>query len=287
MTWHLGRMACYDLETTGVDPHRDRIVTAAVIKVGGGHRTVPRSWLVNPGIEIPQGAIDVHGITNEAARDGQDPAAAVVEIAGTLNLATNAGIPIVGHNLVYDITMLWAELIRHGHDDLAEKIAHLEPVVDTKIIEQHLDPYRPKEPKSWTKRPAETCGSHTLVDACRLWGIDLSDDDAHGAEADALASGRLAWTLASRPLTFARYDTRPLQRIDPASMTLAELHDWQIGQYVERAESYQSYRRGEQRTKPPEGVDVEFVASTEWPFQAPPQTWSPRDLPTAPEAVHA
>jgi uncharacterized protein YprB with RNaseH-like and TPR domain len=30
MSWHTGRLAAFDIETTGVDPESDRIVTAAV-----------------------------------------------------------------------------------------------------------------------------------------------------------------------------------------------------------------------------------------------------------------
>lgn len=283
MSWHLGRMALFDIESTGTDPHRDRIVSAAVIKVGGNFRTQPHTWAVNPGIDIPEAATAIHGITTAMAKVGQATATAVVEIANTLLVAADRGIPIVGHNLVYDITMLWAELVRHGQEQLAERVQRLRPVVDTKIIEHHLDPYRPKEPKTWTKRPASTCGSHALVDACRLWGIDLSDEDAHGAEADALAAGRLAWKLATHPMLFAHFDTRPLERIDPAAMTLDELHEWQVREYVVRAESYQSYRRGEQKTQPAEGADPSFVASTGWPFQPPPEGWSPTDLPVVAE----
>ena len=33
MTWHAGPLALFDLETTGTDPHRDRIVTAAIVEV--------------------------------------------------------------------------------------------------------------------------------------------------------------------------------------------------------------------------------------------------------------
>ena len=32
-SWHEGRLALFDLETTGVDPHRDRIVTSAIVLV--------------------------------------------------------------------------------------------------------------------------------------------------------------------------------------------------------------------------------------------------------------
>jgi len=56
MTWHTGPLALFDTETTGVDPHRDRIVTAALIIVEP-HRDL--SWLLNPGIPIPQEATDI------------------------------------------------------------------------------------------------------------------------------------------------------------------------------------------------------------------------------------
>lgn len=288
MSWHTGRLALFDIESSGIDPHRDRIVTAALIGVGGGQTTSPQSWLLNPGIQIPQGAIDVHGITNEEAATGMDASAGVVQIACAMLVASQSGVPIVGHNVVYDLTLLHAELVRHGHVGLAADIAAIRPVIDTQIIEKHLDPYRPKEPKAWTKRPAETCGSHTLVECCRLWGVELSAEDAHGAEADALAAGRLAWRLATQPDRFAQFDDprRPLGRIRPAEMNLRELHEWQQAEYRTSAASFQSYMRGEQRGKPDE-VDPEFVARTDWPVQPLPVDWAPDQLPAAHEAVSA
>lgn len=288
MSWHLGRMALFDIESTGIDPFRDRIVTAAVIGVGGGQSTSSQSWLLNPGIEIPQGAIDVHGITNEQAATGVDAAAGVLAIAQTVFAASRSGAPIVGHNVVYDLTLLHAECVRHGLSALAAAVAGIAPVVDTQIIEKHLDPFRPKEPKPWTKRPNDLCGSHQLVECCRLWGIDLSAADAHGAEADALAAGRLAWRLATDPDRFARWDDprRPVTRVHPAGLTLEELHDWQRGVYFQSARSFQAYMRGEARSKPDE-VDPEFVARTEWPVQPLPDGWAPDQLPEPREAVPA
>jgi hypothetical protein len=52
----------------GVDPDRDRIVTAAVSLVGDGQESEHLSWLVDPDIEIPAGATAVHGITTAEAR---------------------------------------------------------------------------------------------------------------------------------------------------------------------------------------------------------------------------
>jgi len=45
MSWHAGRLAAFDIETTGVNTESDRIVTAAVSVVGGGLG----AWVSNPG----------------------------------------------------------------------------------------------------------------------------------------------------------------------------------------------------------------------------------------------
>lgn len=278
MSWHLQRMALFDTETSGVDPHRDRIVTAAVILVGGGRPTETREWLLNPGMDIPAEATAVHGITTEHARDhGADPAEGVAQIAHALLGAIDQGAPIVGHNVGgYDLTMLAAELVRHGHLALHNLVAAIRPVIDTMVIERHLDRFRPGKPNG--RRPDSACGPHTLLECCRLWGIDLTEQDAHGAAADALAAGRLAWRLATDPNRFAQFDSRPTSRINPADWPLDRLHQWQAEQYAETAASFQAYKRGEQRSKPEE-VDPEFVANTVWPVQAAPPGWSPEQLP--------
>ena len=73
------KLAVFDLETTGLDVKTARIVTAcvAVINQNGQTETVSE-WLVNPGVEIPEAASRVHGVTTEVAiRDGAEPAGAV------------------------------------------------------------------------------------------------------------------------------------------------------------------------------------------------------------------
>src|SRR4051794_3644780 len=61
MSWQHGRLVAFDIETTGVRPTVDRIVTAAVAVVGGGLPSEHHDWLVDPGVEIPAGATAVHG----------------------------------------------------------------------------------------------------------------------------------------------------------------------------------------------------------------------------------
>lgn len=255
MTWHTGRMACFDFETTGVDPHRDRVVTAAIIEVGGGQPTRTSEWLINPGITIPDGATAVHGITTEHAEtNGVDAAGAIHEIAEHLLRLSGAGVPIVGHNVSFDLTMLHAECVRH---DLpcADQVARIAPVIDTMVLDKWVDPYRPKQPTNRRKDPAK-CGSRKLIDTARVWGITLTEAEAHGATADALAAGRLAWSLAQ--------NTIGLQ------ISAADVHAMQIGLKRDQAESFGAYL-----VKQGKPDDV----AREWPIQPPPADWSPEQLP--------
>ena len=123
MGWHEGRLAAFDVETTGVHPASDRIVTAAVSLVGGGLETVSRDWLVDPGVEIPAGATAVHGITTEMARaEGRPSAEAVEEITTLLAEQVLAGVPIIAFNARFDLTMLDREARRHGVVPLIDRV---------------------------------------------------------------------------------------------------------------------------------------------------------------------
>ena len=61
--WYEGTIAALDFETTGVDPLNARIVQAALLFVHPDGSVGPESWtgIVDPGVEIPAGASDVHG----------------------------------------------------------------------------------------------------------------------------------------------------------------------------------------------------------------------------------
>lgn len=62
----LHRPLCFfDLETTGINVVRDRIVEIAVLKLLPNGNRESKTWLVNPGIPIPKGASDIHGITDD------------------------------------------------------------------------------------------------------------------------------------------------------------------------------------------------------------------------------
>jgi len=55
----------FDLETTGTNIVKDRIVEIAILKVFPNGNKQQFSWLVNPEIEIPDEVVAVHDISNE------------------------------------------------------------------------------------------------------------------------------------------------------------------------------------------------------------------------------
>lgn len=58
-------IAFFDLETTGIQIGSDRIVEISILKIHPNGNKESKTWLVNPEMEIPKEASDIHGITNE------------------------------------------------------------------------------------------------------------------------------------------------------------------------------------------------------------------------------
>jgi DNA polymerase-3 subunit epsilon len=224
VNWYEGRLAAYDIETTGTDTDNDRIVTAAVGIVGGGQESESRTWLVDPGVEIPADATSVHGITTEKARsEGQTAASAVAEITDVLARAVAEDIPIVAFNARFDLTILDREARRHGVEPLIEVVGGPEGllVIDPYVLEKKINKFRK--------------GGRTLSILCEDYGIPLTD--AHAADADALAAARLAWKLGRINAELTDYD-------------LPTLHEDQIAWADEQGRSLQEHfdRQGRSET---------------------------------------
>ena len=105
-------IAFIDLETTGVNPGSDRIVEIAIIKVGvDGSKQVKRK-LINPEMPIPQGAIAVHGISNEMVKDAPTFKQAANEIKQFMEHCDVGGY----NSNKFDIPLLVEEFLRAGID---------------------------------------------------------------------------------------------------------------------------------------------------------------------------
>lgn len=256
MTWHLGRMAPFDLETTSVDVEQARIVEAYVGRIGGGEDPAELSILVNPGIEVPEEASKVHGYTTDHLREHGHPAAKAVEsIAAWVTSAMVRGIPVVGHNVGgYDLTVLDRECIRHGLPGLAERTGgKVSPVIDTLVLSKYLDPYR--------RRVSPTQGAQALKTCAQVFGVAWDDESAHGARYDALVSARIAWRIGS--LAHGDPDSRPnltgsRSLFDALAVDLADLHWFQVQEKTFQHAEYSKYLR--RQGKPTDGL------TSAWPY---------------------
>lgn len=222
MSWHRGPLFGFDLESTGVDVATDRIVTAAIVDIRPGQETRTRTWIVNPGVAIPEAATAVHGVSTERARaEGQHPSTALEEIALELTVALAGGVPIVAFNGSFDLSMTDQELLRYKLGGLEERLGSYDavsPVLDPHVLDKHLDKYRK--------------GSRTLTATCGVYGVPL--DNAHAADADAIAACRLMFKLASKFNLSERF-------------TLHELHDAQVDWRAEQMLSLAEYFRKQKK----------------------------------------
>jgi DNA polymerase-3 subunit epsilon len=158
------RQIVLDTETTGLEASQGhRIIEIGCVemvnrKLSGNHY----HQYINPQREIDQGAIEVHGITNEFLEDKplfEQIAKDFVEFID--------GAELIIHNAPFDLGFLNAELQRLARD--STPVEQLCTVVDTLVMA------RAKHP-----------GQRNNLDAlCQRYGVDNSQRDLHGALLDA------------------------------------------------------------------------------------------------------
>lgn len=205
--WHHGGIAAFDLETTGVDPHTDRIVSYALLGEHGDELT----GLVNPGVPIPEAAARVHGITDHQVADARRAAEAVALLADRVRMLIDGGVPVAAFNAPYDLTMLGAEISRAGLPPLDW---HRLVVIDPYVIDWGIE--------------RGTLGQRRLVDVAEYYRVVL--DDAHDAAADARAARDVAREIGAR-------------HPHVGTLTLTDLMRRQRLWYAERAESWNAWAR--------------------------------------------
>ena len=59
----------FDLETTGVNIVKDRIVEISILKVFPNGNKESKTWIINPTIPIPNETTQIHGITDEKVKN--------------------------------------------------------------------------------------------------------------------------------------------------------------------------------------------------------------------------
>ncbi|MFE4718371.1 exonuclease domain-containing protein [Streptomyces sp. NPDC056728] len=263
--WHTQRLAALDFEASDKDADTARIVTCALILVGGGLDTDTRTWLLNPGIPMEPGAIAVHGITDEyAAEHGQPAEEGVAEIAKAVADVVAANVPLVGHNIGgYDLNLLDRECRRHLGDSLEGVCRQpLTRVIDTMLLDKQVAPFR--------RRVSETQGPYQMRTTAETYGLGWDEEQAHGAEYDALMSARAAYRMGAiahqprsdRPVWVHQLRTHRFNSL--TGVTVEDLHQMQTQWARDNAASFQEWLR----TKAPaDKRDPNAVIDGTWPLR--------------------
>ncbi|MCL7420481.1 MAG: DNA polymerase III subunit epsilon [Methylobacter sp.] len=158
------RQVVLDTETTGLNPQEGhRIIEIGCVELVNRRLTQNRFHVyINPDRVIDQGAIEVHGITNEFLEDKPRFEAIVEDF-----IAFIRGAELIIHNAPFDVGFINHEfaLLNNGTGS----------VVDYSEVFDTLTYARQKHP-----------GQRNSLDAlCKRYGIDNSHRDLHGALLDA------------------------------------------------------------------------------------------------------
>jgi DNA polymerase III epsilon subunit family exonuclease len=170
-----------DVETTGLDPRKDRIVSIACLRgsiaelaTTGSTRLDQFTARLNPGIPIPREATRVHGIKDRdiAAED------TFADIAIQLRQFI-AELPLIGHNVSYDKAFLSNEFKRAGQRSLHRNKSYC----TMKRLREHFG----YSEDSWRNM--------SLNEAACRFGLKRLTEARHDATEDAMLALQLAGGL--------------------------------------------------------------------------------------------
>ena len=161
MQLNLTKPVCFfDLETTGINISKDRVVEISILKVFPNGNKESKTWLVNPEMSIPAEVSLIHGITD--ARVANEPTFKVLakEISSMIKDCDLAGF----NSNRFDIPLLAEEMLRAEMDfDMKGRVA-----IDVQTIFHKME-------------------KRTLGAAYKFY-CDKILENAHSAEADTLAT---------------------------------------------------------------------------------------------------
>jgi DNA polymerase-3 subunit epsilon len=183
------RKIILDTETTGLDFRAgDRVVEIGCVELRGRQLTGQRFHAyINPDREVPQGAIEIHGLTNEFLADKPKFAGIVDDFVEFIR-----GAELVIHNAAFDVGFLNNEL---GLLQLESIDQLCSEVIDTLRMAREMRPGK----------------KNNLNALCAEFGVDNSGRQVHGAllDAELLAEVYLAMTRGQNTLEIA-FDSAPV-----------------------------------------------------------------------------
>jgi DNA polymerase III epsilon subunit-like protein len=168
-------LASLDFETTGIDPHHDRVLSYALLEETG----VELTGLVDPGVPIPAASAQVHGITEAMLADAPSSTEGLATVVAWVQSLVERRVALVVFNAAFDLTMLRSEAARLG---LAQPDWSRLLVIDPFVVDWGIQ--------------RGTLGQRRLIDVASYYGIPLHN--AHDAACDARAARDVAVELGAR-----------------------------------------------------------------------------------------
>lgn len=161
MKLYLTKPICFfDLETTGINISKDRVVEISILKVFPDGKEESKTWLVNPEMKIPAEVIAIHGISDDDVKDAPTFKELSKEIYNMIKDSDLGGF----NSNRFDIPLLAEEMLRADIDfDMKNRVS-----VDVQTIFHKME-------------------QRTLSAAYKFY-CDKNLDDAHSAEADTKAT---------------------------------------------------------------------------------------------------
>ena len=111
-------LCIFDLETTGINISKDRIVEICILKVFPDASRESKTWLVNPEMPIPKESSDIHGITDEMVADKPTLKEIAPKIIDMIKDSDLGGF----NSNRFDIPLLAEELLRVGSTLICQNI---------------------------------------------------------------------------------------------------------------------------------------------------------------------
>lgn len=217
-----------DAETTGVDTDNDRIITFFLRAREGDKVVFEKNWVINPGVEVPKEASDVHGMDTAWVQENgrKDVATAIEEIVHELSEYGHYGFIICGYNHAFDLAMLEAEAKRYNPGvqalrvkDWLPKYRFIDPAIFSRVFDKYVK------------------GGHKLITVAQRNGIEVEEDRLHAAEYDVEVTEKLVKIFLNR----AWLELADLRLGLPPDEFITALQKWQADEKQKWAEHTTKY----------------------------------------------
>jgi DNA polymerase-3 subunit epsilon len=173
--WRAARFIVVDVETTGLDPRRDEVISYAAIPIDEGRIVAGRasSGLVRPAAPVSPRSIEIHGLRAQDLAAAPPPAQALAPLVGAIRRRI----------LVAHVAEVERAFLRAHRGALARRLPH--PAVDTAMLWRLLG----------IERGEGDPGPRPLADLAASLGLPAHRP--HEAEGDALTTAQAFLALAT------------------------------------------------------------------------------------------